>query len=417
MSPGPAAPLISRVRIANYRSIASADVALSPLTVLVGPNAAGKTNFLDAIRFVTDAVTTSPAEAVAKRGGMAALVHRNPQHAVGVCSFRIDLELAEPGETGGASARYAVEMSHAETGRLTVPYEVCRGAGSPSWAALSFKRTTDNDGVTHIEGPIELPDLEPDQLALSVLGRMMRPFSEFLGLLQAPRFYDLNTTALRALDETDPAVRTDTLGTSGEHLGHVLGLLDAAHPPVKATLDGYLSALVDNALSVDQKKEGRFSTVSARFRTDHGETGVTETFERESLSEGTLRLAGVLAALFQPKALTGAVPLIAIEEPEKAIHPPRLGGLYEALVAASRTTQVLVTTQSADLLDSGSADPAHILAAVNEGGATTLGPLDDTNRSLVADKAMTLSELLRAGLVRPATPAPSDDPESPGAAT
>jgi hypothetical protein len=40
-------PFISRVRLKNYKSIASCDVRLGPLTILVGPNGTGKSNYLD----------------------------------------------------------------------------------------------------------------------------------------------------------------------------------------------------------------------------------------------------------------------------------------------------------------------------------------------------------------------------------
>jgi predicted ATPase len=69
-------PFVTRVQVVGYRSIAACDVTLGPLTVLVGPNAAGKSNFLDAIRFVADAVATSPEAAVAARGGMGSLLRR-----------------------------------------------------------------------------------------------------------------------------------------------------------------------------------------------------------------------------------------------------------------------------------------------------------------------------------------------------
>lgn len=45
---------LSRVRISNCRSIGKCDVALGPLTVLVGRNGSGKGNSLDAPRFVVD---------------------------------------------------------------------------------------------------------------------------------------------------------------------------------------------------------------------------------------------------------------------------------------------------------------------------------------------------------------------------
>jgi predicted ATPase len=50
---------ITRVVLKNYKSIAACDVRLGPLTFLIGLNGAGKSNFLDAIRFVNDGLVHS----------------------------------------------------------------------------------------------------------------------------------------------------------------------------------------------------------------------------------------------------------------------------------------------------------------------------------------------------------------------
>ena len=46
-------PFIRRVTVRNYKSIAACQTDLQALMFLVGPNASGKSNFLDAFRFVT----------------------------------------------------------------------------------------------------------------------------------------------------------------------------------------------------------------------------------------------------------------------------------------------------------------------------------------------------------------------------
>ena len=51
--------LLHRVALRNYRSIAASDVSLAQLSFLVGPNGSGKSNFLDALRFVADALRFS----------------------------------------------------------------------------------------------------------------------------------------------------------------------------------------------------------------------------------------------------------------------------------------------------------------------------------------------------------------------
>ena len=65
--------MITRVQIKNFRSIAEADVTLGPLTVLVGRNGAGKSNFVDALRFVRDALKFGLEGAIAQRNGIGAL--------------------------------------------------------------------------------------------------------------------------------------------------------------------------------------------------------------------------------------------------------------------------------------------------------------------------------------------------------
>src|SRR5437773_7569885 len=62
-------PFLRRVRIRRYKSIAFCDVALEPLTVLVGRNASGKSNFVDALAFLRDLMEMRVTDAVNARGG------------------------------------------------------------------------------------------------------------------------------------------------------------------------------------------------------------------------------------------------------------------------------------------------------------------------------------------------------------
>src|SRR6059058_6249370 len=60
---------LRRVRIRGYKSIAFCDVTLEPLTILVGRNASGKSNFLDALAFLRDLMEMRAVEAVNQRKG------------------------------------------------------------------------------------------------------------------------------------------------------------------------------------------------------------------------------------------------------------------------------------------------------------------------------------------------------------
>lgn len=395
-------PFIRRVRIRNFRSIADCDVTLGSLTVLVGFNASGKTNFLDALRFVADALVQSPAQAVEDRGGMEALLHRG---AAGTAdSFEIWLELASwPSRQGiPIHARYGFEIGRDPTGEA--PLLVLREA----WEIEPLKDLKD-EGSRPPATPTPQPRLRLPAMAVDSSSALVLETE-----LTSMCFYDLNTGALAALEErrqSPPGMRW--LGRSGEHLGRVLEDIESGDPAARERFDAYLSALVPGALGVDQRREGRYSTVQARFRArnssgldndgsvrpDDG-SGV-EVFQREELSEGTLRAAGVLAALSQIPVLRGTITLVGIEEPETALHPAGVSALYEALDDASQHTQVIVTSQSSDLLDSEYAKPEHIRVVANADGATRIGEIDASGKAILDKGLMTLAELHRSGQMRP----------------
>src|SRR5262245_26927474 len=73
---GTAPPFLRRVRIQGYKSIALCDVRIQPLTLLVGRNGAGKSNFLDALAFLRDLMENSLTEALKRRGGWPAVACR-----------------------------------------------------------------------------------------------------------------------------------------------------------------------------------------------------------------------------------------------------------------------------------------------------------------------------------------------------
>ncbi|MFC1835088.1 AAA family ATPase, partial [Thermodesulfobacteriota bacterium] len=67
-------PRIKTVQIKNYKSLASVSVDLEPLTIFVGPNASGKSNFMDALAFVQECVSESVEVALKRRGGLGRII-------------------------------------------------------------------------------------------------------------------------------------------------------------------------------------------------------------------------------------------------------------------------------------------------------------------------------------------------------
>ena len=86
--------MITRVVLRNYKSIAACDVELRPLTVVVGPNRAGKSNFLDALRFTAQGLRFSLDHALRERGGIGE-IRRRSADPTDRLSVRVDMKLAD----------------------------------------------------------------------------------------------------------------------------------------------------------------------------------------------------------------------------------------------------------------------------------------------------------------------------------
>lgn len=112
-------------------------------------------------------------------------------------------------------------------------------------------------------------------------------------------------------------------------------------------------------------------------------------------SDGTLRVAAILTALFQEPAPS----LLGFEEPELAVHPGAIPVLFDFFKEATTRSQILLTTHSPDLLDLLSIDDIRVVE--RRDGATAVSRVEGRQRELVRKRLMSASDLLHAEGLRP----------------
>ena len=105
------------------------------------------------------------------------------------------------------------------------------------------------------------------------------------------------------------------------------------------------------------------------------ERGESNTFYAHQLSDGTLRFIALAAALHQPEELANRPHLILIDEPELGLHPYAITLLAAMMRAASGTTQVIVSTQSVNLLDE-LGEPSEVIVVERADGQSVFKRLD-----------------------------------------
>ena len=92
---------------------------------------------------------------------------------------------------------------------------------------------------------------------------------------------------------------------------------------------------------------------------DWREINSAHIFSVNKISDGTLRFLALATLLLQPAKSMPS--LIVIDEPELGLHPAAIGILAGMIKKASETSQVVVATQSPDLLDKFSADKVVVI--------------------------------------------------------
>lgn len=378
---------IRKVILRNYKSIAHCAIALGPLSVLVGPNGAGKSNFMDALRFVSEALSGSLDHALRDRGGIDEVRRRSAGHPN---SFGIRLEFSLSEELHGY---YAFQIGARANGGCSVDEEGCMIHG-PLGVEDAFYLVKAG-AIERSSEPI-MPPASIDRLYL-VAAAGLPGFRPLFDALSTMGFYNLNPDAMRELQSPDSGL---VLKRDGRNLAASLEYLKREKPDAFSAIVDYLSRIVPGISDVDIVPMSRKVTI--QFRQKVGNTSAPWRFIAENMSDGTLRVLGILTALLQyGGSAARGIPLVGIEEPETAIHPGAAGILRAAIHSASTTTQVIVTSHSPELLDDDDFDPSHILAVESIDGETRIGPVDDCGISALKDRLFTAGELLKLGQLRP----------------
>jgi len=391
-----ASVLITRVVLKNYKSIATCSVPLRSLVFLVGQNGSGKSNFMDALRLVSESLNTSLDHALRERGGINEVRRRSAGHPT---HFGIRLEFKLPDSTSGY---YAFRVGAKPKGGFEVQREECR-----IYALPDDRFYVVNSGRVEDSNPTPLPPTADDRLFL-VVASSLPEFRPLYDCLTRMGFYNLNPDEIRDLQPPDAG---EVLLRDGRNLASVLSLIGTQSPAAKARVVELLSKVVPGVVDVTARHVGKKETIE--FRQKVGENESPWRFMAENMSDGTLRALGVLTALFQSSngGASKKVPLVGIEEPEVALHPGAAGVLRDGLKTASCHTQVLVTSHSPDLLDDKSISDENILAVTNRNGDTLIGPVDAAGRSAIQDNLFTAGELLRLNQLTPDLEAVEKTPE------
>jgi predicted ATPase len=407
-------PFLRRVRIRGYKSIAFCDVELEPLTVLVGVNATGKSNFLDALAFLRDGLGDGLDAALEKHGGVSLfsqelgtnrlgfeLESEFPSHEMQCrATYRLDLALNTRKQL--EIEREALDLGDVTTGR-TCRFTVAKG--QVIWQDIElfqegrWRQSPADPGQPTTETvrwpiyPTLFNPYRPDRLFLGVIGD--QPFIDLADGVRSSEFFNFHPDSMR---EPQPSVGSPALKRDGRNLARAIEGLREINNDDVMRIAAHLRAIVPGVEGFQVIPVADRETILFRVGLSDGRP--KREFYASSMSDGTLRALASLVAAFQIILPTGPG-IVGIEEPETSLHPGAMRALVAAMDEATLRTQILLTTHSPELLDSPEIRPCNVRVVQMIDGRTVIGPVDEASVSIVRDSLNTLGGLERERQLEP----------------
>ncbi len=334
------------ISVKGFRSIKSIEkLALRPLNVLIGANGSGKSNLLEVFRFLKELRSGNLVQYADANGGASKVLHFGSK-----VTQQIELEISFRDEKNG----YHVELSPTSEDRFYTHDEWCwfwdKARPSPFTAPLT------GDGK-------EAGISQPQQRTANWVQLRLSSWSIF-------HFHD--TSASSPMKATGDLDDNRLFRTNAANLAGYLSFLSKQHP-AEYQLILKTVQLVAPFVRDFHLEPLRRNPKMIRLEWNHKSSD--NYFDASALSDGTLRFICLCTLFLQPPAYRPSV--ILVDEPELGLHPYAITMLANLIKSASTKTQIVVSTQSALLLDHF--EPEDVLVAQLQDGATIINRLESQN--------------------------------------
>lgn len=315
--------IFCRVGLRNWKNFANVDVATQDRTLLVGPNASGKSNFLDVFRFLRDLASPGGGfqKSIGRRGGVTAL------RCLAARRYSNVELLVELKDVGGDSKW---------------EYEVAFNQDKQRRPILRKERVLQN-GQVLLDRPNDEDYKDEARLSQTYLEQVNvnRPFRDLTRFFSSIRYLHIVPQLVR---EPDRSVGHTDDPFGGDFLEQIAEIPEKTRNARMRRIKGALHVAVPQLQEIGLERDNR-GTPHLRGKFQHWRPqGAWQT--EEQLSDGTLRLMGLLWATME-----GSGPLL-LEEPELSLHPEIIRMLPQMFARIQRRTarQIFISTHSPDLL-------------------------------------------------------------------
>jgi predicted ATPase len=321
---------LTKIRLSGWKSIREVELPIGPLNVLIGANGSGKSNFISYFKFLNEMSEGRLQEHIARVGGADSLLYYGAKQTP-IIEAELHFTALSDNKT------YYQRLAHTANDTLIfVDEKVSLDLPPMTDAALNVK----GSNVTGQRESILLASKWfKDRKELQILSR----------LIKSCRLYHFHDTS------AESPLRLPGFIEENTHIRSDARNLAAVLYRFQQVLE--LRPVYDRIVSTVAQINPRFGNFVLEPRAlnpsqillNWREKGRDYLFGPHQLSDGTLRVMALATLLLQPENELPSV--MVIDEPELGLHPYAIGVLAALLRKVSHHSQVIVSTQSAELLN------------------------------------------------------------------
>jgi len=314
--------MITNIQIRNFKSIKVATVNLKSLNILIGANGAGKSNFINCFKMLNKIYNQELRTYVAEQGGANNILYFGRKKS-DLLSMRIWFE---------RSNRYQFVLTPNVQNAFFFELE-----------EHDFNKNYKNSDQDEDWHPVKLGKGHLESLIKNNDSRRFQYLQERFDSFRVYHFHD--TSASARIKAPSQVADNRFLREDGANLAAFLYHLQKKFPPnfklIEATIKSIAPFFKQFNLipSADNEKY-----IALEWQDINGSDSL---FDASNLSDGTLRMMCLTTLLLQPELPQ----TIIIDEPELGLHPFAINKLAGLLRIASKKTQIIISTQSVNLID------------------------------------------------------------------
>ncbi|MBD0262038.1 MAG: ATP-binding protein [Tolypothrix sp. Co-bin9] len=363
--------MLKQLILENWKSFRYAELLIDPLTVLIGTNASGKSNVVEALEFLQRIVRGENIEAALSGDKTFPSIRGGVEWAALKPETQFTLKALVQGEDDQTDYSYVIKIQTQPRVKVLEEYIERQGLNKNSVSNDLTIYTVRNfhfpsiSGLKEVSHSVDFNEIIQFKKYLEKGKNILIKDEDWLKNIEDEYFplknkiknFVLSTLEsiliLNPIPSTmrDYSPLSDSLESNASNIAGVLAALpDEQKAEIEAIISTYIKDLPEGDIQrIWAEKVGRFGTDAMLYCEEQWKPGHITEIDARSMSDGTLRFLAILTALLtRPEGSQ-----LVIEEIDNGLHPSRAQLLVRMLreIGAKRKIDILITTHNPALLD------------------------------------------------------------------